>query len=375
MIKEYDIICFLETKLDNHDVLNVPNGYDYVMKNRKKVKRKSGGIVVVYKKLLSNHISFLTSNSEFVQWLEISSDLTGLPKKWLLGCIYIPPENSKYSSDSAFDEIETEFISLSSDNANYISLFGDFNARTATVPDFVIPNDELFENLGFLDEFDDETLRKLYSYKLLIDNDIPIERCSQDIGRSNNYGQTLIDMCKRCSLYVANGRLCDDKNIGKTTCKNVSIVDYLLLSSDLFTFVNDFCVLDYDPMFSDVHNRIHFTFSFQVEKQVNPQNDNINSFVKWKVEKTDQFQRAISHHLGEIDTKLDDLIQSENISNDQVNTTVCELANAFLSTATDVMGTVKQFDRKGKHSDSKPWFDAACREKRDAYHKVKKTVQ
>ena len=59
---------------------------------------------------------------------------------------------------------------------------------------------------------------------------IPVNRFSQDSTHVNKYGQKLIELCKRCSIYIANGRLSNDKNIGKTTCKDASLVDYLLLS-------------------------------------------------------------------------------------------------------------------------------------------------
>jgi hypothetical protein len=35
-IVSHDIIIFVETKLDDLDILNVPNGYSYITKNRKK---------------------------------------------------------------------------------------------------------------------------------------------------------------------------------------------------------------------------------------------------------------------------------------------------------------------------------------------------
>jgi hypothetical protein len=38
--------------------LNIPDGFSYVAKNRKIFKHKSGGIVVVYKNNLKNHIKF-----------------------------------------------------------------------------------------------------------------------------------------------------------------------------------------------------------------------------------------------------------------------------------------------------------------------------
>ena len=42
-------------------------------------------------------------------------------------------------------------------------------------------------------------------------------------------------------------------NIGKCTCKNVSVVDYALVSSDLFPLISDFAVLDFCELYSDVH--------------------------------------------------------------------------------------------------------------------------
>jgi hypothetical protein len=45
----------------------------------------------------------------------------------LLGCVYIPPENSKYSSEEAFIEVEDELLFFSRDHKN-IALAGDFNS-------------------------------------------------------------------------------------------------------------------------------------------------------------------------------------------------------------------------------------------------------
>jgi restriction endonuclease len=36
----------------------------------------------------------------------------------LLGCVYIPPENSKYSSEEAFIEVEDELLFFSRDHKN-----------------------------------------------------------------------------------------------------------------------------------------------------------------------------------------------------------------------------------------------------------------
>ena len=48
-------------------------------------------------------------------------------------------------------------------NTSYISLFRNLNARPGTLSDFILPNDDLYENLGFRNEYDEFTLRNIYS--------------------------------------------------------------------------------------------------------------------------------------------------------------------------------------------------------------------
>ena len=114
------------------------------MKNRTNCDRKSCGIIVIYKQALANiYINFLNSNSEFVLWFDIFIVLP-IPNKILFGCVYIPPENTRYSSDNAFHELEGEMIKFSR-NTKHIFLLGDFNSRTSKILDFVIPDESLAE--------------------------------------------------------------------------------------------------------------------------------------------------------------------------------------------------------------------------------------
>jgi hypothetical protein len=58
LITLHDICIFIETKTDKYDILNIPDGFSYFEKNRKIFKHTSGGIVVVYRNNLKNHIKF-----------------------------------------------------------------------------------------------------------------------------------------------------------------------------------------------------------------------------------------------------------------------------------------------------------------------------
>ena len=75
---------------------------------------------------------------------------------------------------------------------------------------------------------------------------------------------------------TTNGRIFNDQGIGKTTCKNVSLVDYLLLTPNLFDVISDFAIIDFNPMFSDVHNRIYFSVS--LPNRVDNSDINLDTF-------------------------------------------------------------------------------------------------
>ena len=157
LIKSYDLLIFVESKLNKLDDLNLPDEYSFYSKCRKKYKRKSGGITIIYKKSLSKFITFLNSNSEFIQWVEISKELFYVEGKnqlplsdILLGCVYIPPEYSKYSSEEAFIEIENEMILFSKNRTN-IAIVGDFNSRSGNLCDIVDIDSEFFDILNITD--------------------------------------------------------------------------------------------------------------------------------------------------------------------------------------------------------------------------------
>jgi hypothetical protein len=49
----------------------------------------------------------------------------------VVGVVYIPPENTSYSSPGSFIQIENEYLDISR-NYYYVALLGDFNESTDT---------------------------------------------------------------------------------------------------------------------------------------------------------------------------------------------------------------------------------------------------
>ena len=55
----------------------------------------------------------------------------------MIATIYIPPQHWRFFNDDEFDLFEQEIASVRS-NFDYIYLLGDFNAQTATMPDYTV---------------------------------------------------------------------------------------------------------------------------------------------------------------------------------------------------------------------------------------------
>ena len=70
---------------------------------------------------------------------------------------------------------------------------------------------------------------------------------------TNNIGSKMLDFCKTADVVIVDGRAGLDASIGRCTCKNVSVVDYALVSSNLFSFIGVFAVLDFCELYSDIH--------------------------------------------------------------------------------------------------------------------------
>ena len=87
--------------------------------------------------------------------------------------MYIPPEGSPYFQPDTFDQIENE-IRTFSQNYKYISLFGDFNSRTAEEPEFI--DFEIYEHEQDFTEFLQNDLATL--------NELNIDKNRKKCGQS-----------------------------------------------------------------------------------------------------------------------------------------------------------------------------------------------
>lgn len=377
-VKKYDILLFQETKTDIYDKIDLPDGYDFKAKHRKKFTKKSGGMIIVFKKYLCNFIEFVDSDSDFVQWLILKNIFGTSDKNVLMGCVYIPPENTRYYSEDAINEIESEMFNFCK-NDEIVCILGDFNAKTGTIDDYVKPDESLLDIFD-LNE-DPDLISYLYDYENLLRANLPLQRKSLCTGRPNALGHKLLDFCRKNNIYIINGRAGKDSLIGEKTCKAATVIDYCLCSSPLFNFITEFEIEEFSLLLSDVHRpvRLSLIFDRPTEKEASDRENRGDGRAKrWNADKCEDFL----NHLTEDDTFAELLLMASELDeigptdsetdNENVNNIADKICQLFDRTAKNVFGTLRPKSHT-KDDGYKPWIDETCKEKRKVFHNARKT--
>lgn len=116
------------------------------LNTREKCTRKCGGIIIIiiYKSQIDKFLEFPVSKSSFVQWLRINNYFLNILENLVIGCVYVPPENTKYSSPEAFDEMESVMFQIVKEG-EYTGILGDCNAKTGNLLDYVETTEALLD--------------------------------------------------------------------------------------------------------------------------------------------------------------------------------------------------------------------------------------
>ena len=164
--------------------------------------------------------------------LRLNNDSLNLSNSDLLCFLYISPEGSPIYADKGdtngierFEDILLDIVSEYPDDD--IVLAGDLNARCGLLQDIVEE-----DNVDFI--FQDQNVQ----YE---EDSFNINRNSKD-NTHNNFGRSLVELCKRFGIHILNGRICNDQE-GNFTCTSNngrSLVDYVIVSSNLFKNITSF---------------------------------------------------------------------------------------------------------------------------------------
>ena len=169
-------------------------------------------------------------------WCKVDKRILVGEKHLLCGFVYVPPHTSPFSITENFDVLENEIGDFKDLRASNLLLMGDFNAKIKDMEDRLLLNKH--------DIFSD----------LAEDSCTPIvKRSSQDMHNPDLYGKKLIQLCITLGINIVNGRVGIDKDIGKFTTKNCSVIDYAMASPELFSHFEGFEIQEFNTVLSDVH--------------------------------------------------------------------------------------------------------------------------
>ena len=184
----------------------------------------------------------------------------------------------------------------------------------------------------------------------------------------------MLEFCKFNNVFIFNGRVGQDI-VGKQTSENSSVVDYILGTAHLFESVENFEILDFNRLYSDIHCPL--TLVINAKKNDMCMNrvyeQNVNKIRPWKVEKINDFRNNIDGCiLQRIREKLslctNDMENIDKIKIDEIVDDVCDLLFVSARETFGIVGKNCQY----KKNDDKLWFNTECRKARKNYRRAKR---
>ena len=386
VVKQHDIICLVETKMDELDNLSI-DGYTCFLKNRKKFVRKSGGVAVIVKNNLLKYVKIVEHANfnnrinptlghyyRFVHFPIPEESIIfelRLPSMKPIVCstVYVPPQGSPYMNRDLFQNL-SDTLSYWHDN-DYLIL-GDFNARTAHILEYDDDDDEHSDVPNMVDIMKQLGIKRL--------------RANCDLN-TNVFCDLFMEFCKSHSMLIVNGRVGSDAFHGRCTCSDVSTVDYIVASPSLFTYFSSFYVDDFDALLSDRHCPLILTISVYLENEnaVNDRDENVSDSQLfstkpvWKNENRDIFINHIDQgQINAIEQRLTETLRIENVNQADINSVTKDLNNLILSAAenSDMLKTNIHKGKRKKYknlsSQKLPWFDFECSRKRNILRRARR---
>jgi hypothetical protein len=155
------------------------------------------------------------------------------------------------------------------------------------------------------------------------------------------------------NLYILNGRVGNDRLNGQTTCKNTSVVDYCIGNLNFLSVVNDFSVLPFSSILSDVHNPISVCLKIHCQSPTPIDNNDTRNYagvgmpIKWQDKKTSIFTENVKVNIDTINElcNMFNEIHVSDITCDFIDNTVSKLCNLLLDCAKDTFGVRKNRNR------------------------------
>ena len=395
--KHFDVICLTETRTNSPDLSNTSlNSFKCFSLMPKRESYRYGGIhgiCVLVREKYSKHCKVIENLSSLsTLWLFFPKDVFKV--SFVLGITYLPGEISKHHDKEMYSNMLEDILKLKERYDVPICIVGDLNSRTGTLDDFVTIDDHVARSMNL-----DNVETEIFSSKSdLMNKGFDTNRYSKDI-TSNDNGHQLIEVCRAADIKIVNGRFGSDHKIGNFTChkpNGSSVVDYFIVSPDLFDSVLNFNVGQMDILFSDVHSPITLSLNI-LKKSVsippnNPNHENIDSLpsdipfnhikTKWLPERKNEY--LSSFDLDLVNKLYSDLqiITGNNCDGTSqliLDEMIGNLGNILLGPSIrcgfSKKVTPNVNESKRVKNTNKPWFDTNCKSKRNEYFRIKNRLK
>jgi hypothetical protein len=387
-VRNFDIISLCETKTDAIDEQNISfDGFTPKFLHREKCKKKSGGICTLFKDKIFDYVTPITeyNGQGCVQWFRMRKEIIGTD--FILGSVYIVPEESSYHTGEEFNNILTDMINIYGVYGLPFWLTGDFNARSGSLGDYILLDDHIANETGLSQSSD------IFLNRELIDSiGISLDRTVKD-KMVKKAGRELVDLCKCMGILILNGRTGQDKGVGQTTCAEASTIDYMIASPALHAHVEDFIVDDFDPLLSDKHRPVISKLKIlqpipsngpQANMEYNdPQHPAGNSIAdevvhnKWNSEAGKIFRASVNNEMMDAMEASIESLNPNNLTKQDMDNLNNKLKNIYQdcgikSGVTKIYThTKKPPKHRQKVKPNKPFFTAECQTHRKLYFKAK----
>ena len=80
----------------------------------KSITEDRGGTGFLVRDSISNFVNVIPSESEYISWLKLSKQFHMYDEDIILGCVHIPPQQSRFFNDDEFECMEQEITSACS---------------------------------------------------------------------------------------------------------------------------------------------------------------------------------------------------------------------------------------------------------------------
>ena len=194
-------------------------------------------------------------------------------------------------------------------------------------------------------------------------------RINRDNHFVNRHGERLIELCKNVNLFIVNGRFGEDADVGKFTCKDCSVVDYTIVSTEVFNLLKNFVVADFNPILSDVHCPLLFTFSKRDIRNKIYRDVQSNIKPRWCEEKKDSFVHNLN--IDEVNELLYFTRNCQSFTETDCNIINTKLCKIFQHCSLKTFGEPR-FNKRPKRKGDKPWFGTDCRRARFFFNRARK---